>query len=481
MVLPAQASPVLGKGSFAHYALSADFEASQSCDASLDSYDQPACGPYIPTVTIWEGPPGTCIGPTDCGFSPPTYYLGTGITVAWVNNGQLDHTVTSCSIDNSPTPSECPIMNDLSLPSFNSEVITSGGAFEYGFDQSGTYNYYCTIHPFMHGTVVVSGPGPSPSPPPPAPMVELDGGVGWEVLNIDNKVALLKVSHEISFTAGPASFSEAGSFEESVDLATRVHESGTLVEILEALLNAYAAAVPPYYYPSPVFLGLQSYEKEHIHTFWWVNGPLTESSPVLILTGYSGVRGSEILDLGGNIGQRTAWIVASEVSQSITTATPYPNATTTASVDISLLFDFDQKNDLLLKSTFQVQILATMITTYEEGQTLCGIGGCRTVSERVIVTQQMSVTASLMLQLDDTNLQPNRRTHGTSDSTQSGSTTPPGDTSSPPDGPGLLGSSLLPIGIASALAAGLVSLGVWVAVRARRKPLQPLEISPPTP
>src|SRR5207248_10984474 len=25
------------------------------------------------------------------------------------------------------------------------------------FDQDGTYNYYCMIHPFMHGTVTVSG------------------------------------------------------------------------------------------------------------------------------------------------------------------------------------------------------------------------------------------------------------------------------------------------------------------------------------
>lgn len=225
---------------------------------------------------------------------------------------------------------------------------------------------------------------------------------------------------------------------------------------------------------------LQSYGSEPIYTFWWVNGPLTESSPVLILMGYSGVRGSETLDLGGNIGQRAAWIVASEVSQSFTTHTPYPNATTTANVDISLRFDFDQKNDILLKSVFLVQVLASMVTIYEPGQTLCGIGGCRTVSERVTVNQQMTATASLTLQLDSTNLRLDRRTHVTSDATQSGSTTPPVDTSGPPDGPGPLASSLLPIGIAGAVAAGLVSLGVWVAVRSRRKHFQPLDISPPT-
>lgn len=486
LVLPAQAAPALSKGSFAHYALAADFQASQTCDASVISYNQTACGPYVPTyyATIWENTPGTCTSSlnytTACGFSPSYFSLGTGYRVVWTNNGQLPHTVTSCSTANGPSPSACPVMNQPSLPSFTSQILSPGGTFDYSFAQSGTYNYYCAIHPFMHGTVVISGPGPSVSQPP-APMFNVNGGVGWQVLNIDNKVALLKVSHEISFTQGPASFSEAGSFEESIDLATRIHESGTLVEIIEALLNGYAAAMPPYYYPSPVFLGLQSYESEHIHTFWWVNGPLTESSPVLILTGYSGVRGSETLDLGGDIGQRTAWIVASEISQSFTTKTPYPNATTTGSVDISLQFDFDQINDLLLKSVFLVQVFATVVTTYEPGQTLCGIGGCRTVtgSERVIVTQEMTASASLMLQLDDTNIPPDQRTHAQSTGTQSGSTTPPGGTSNPPDSPGLQTSALLPIGIASAAALGLVSLGIWVVVRSRRKPLQALDGSTP--
>lgn len=487
MVLPVQAAPALSKGSFAHYALTADLQASQTCNASSITYNQTACGPYIPTyyVTIYENIPGMCTSSGNfssaCGFSPSYINVGAGYRFVWTNSGQLPHTVTSCSTANAPPAGACPTMNALSLPSFGSGVLSSGGSFEYTFDQQGSYNYYCAINPWMHGTVVVSGPGPYPQPQPPAPMFDLSGGVGWQVLNIDNTVALLKVSHEISFTQGPASFSEAGSFEESIDLATRIHESGTLVQLLETLLRGYAAALPPYYYPSPILLGLRSSESEPMYTFWWVNGPLADSSPVLILMGYSGVRGSETLDLGGNIGQRIAWIVASEVSQSFTTKTPYPNATTTASVDISLRFDFDQKSDLLLKSVFLVQVFATVVTTYEPGQTLCGIGGCRTVSgsERVIVTQEMTASASLMLQLDDTNIPPDQRTHAQSTGTQSGSTTPPGGTSNPPDSPGLQTSALLPIGIVSAAALGLVSLGVWVVVRSRRKPLQALDGSTP--
>lgn len=475
MILPAQAAPALSKGSFAHYALTAEFQASQTCDASSIAYNQTACGPYIPSyfVTIWEYPAGTnCSGSGNfsgnCGFSPSYFSIGTGYRAVWTNNGQLPHTVTANSTSNG------------SLPTFNSGTLYHGDTFEHTFDQPGTYNYFCSIHPSMRGTVVVSGPGPSVSQPP-VPMFNVSGGVGWQVLSIDTKVALLNVSHEASFAMGPSSLSEAGSFEESVDLATRVHESGTLVEILEALLNAYTSAVPPYYYPSPVFLGLQSYESEHIHTFWWVNGPLTDSSPVLILTGYSGVRGSEALDLGGNIGQRTAWIVASEVSQSFTIKSPYPNATTTARVDISLQFDFDQINDLLLKSVFLVQVFSTVVTTYEPGQYLCGIGGCKTVSERVTVTQHMSASASLMLLLDNTNVPLDQRTHAQSTGTQSGSTTPPTGTPSPPEGPAVQTSALLPIGIASAAAVGLVSLGVWAAMRSRRKTEQALEVATGTP
>ena len=484
LVSSANAAPVLSKGSFAGYDFSGDFEASMTCDADVIAYNRTACGPYQPTyyVSIWESPPGTCSSPGNCGFSPSTLYVSEGYGVVWQNNGQLPHTVVSCSSDNNPSSTACPSMNDPSLPSFRSPILNSGGNYEIIFDTPGTYYYYCEIHSYLHGTVIVSGPGPSPSPSPPG--VSLTGAIGWEVLAI-NEVALLNVSHSISLTIQPSgpSFNEAGSVEESVELATRLHESGTLTELIETLAQAYALALSSYsyYYRPPIFAALQGYTPE-IYTFWWVNGPLTDSSPVEILVGYSGVRGSETLNLGGTIGQRDSWIVASEITQSFTTQTPSPDTMTMAHVGLSLRFSFDKTNDLMLKSVFLVDVLATMVTTYQAGETLCGSGGCRTVSQPVVVTRQMAATASLTLQLEDTNVPLNRRTNP--QSTPGGTTsTSEGPPSNPPGSPGQEASLLLPYGIAGAIALGAAGAVAWL-VKGRSKPkvsLEPTTMPPSTP
>ena len=39
---------------------------------------------------------------------------------------------------------------------FDSQFMASGDSFEFIFDKAGTYEYYCTLHPFMNGKIVVS-------------------------------------------------------------------------------------------------------------------------------------------------------------------------------------------------------------------------------------------------------------------------------------------------------------------------------------
>ena len=40
---------------------------------------------------------------------------------------------------------------------FNSGPLAPGASFSFTFTQPGTYNYLCTIHTFMTGTVTVTG------------------------------------------------------------------------------------------------------------------------------------------------------------------------------------------------------------------------------------------------------------------------------------------------------------------------------------
>jgi plastocyanin len=38
---------------------------------------------------------------------------------------------------------------------FDSGPLNQNGVFEYTFNQTGTYNYTCAIHPLMRGTITV--------------------------------------------------------------------------------------------------------------------------------------------------------------------------------------------------------------------------------------------------------------------------------------------------------------------------------------
>ncbi len=81
--------------------------------------------------------PGTLIT-----FSPQnvTVVIGKNNTVEWTNNDNAVHTVTSRPGDPA---------------SFNSGTLSPGQTFTYTFTIPGVYNYYCTIHDWMHGTVTV--------------------------------------------------------------------------------------------------------------------------------------------------------------------------------------------------------------------------------------------------------------------------------------------------------------------------------------
>jgi len=86
---------------------------------------------------------GSAFNTTSIYFSPPTITVVIGVnnTVVWTNYDSAEHTVTAT--DNS----------------FNSGFIQPGQSFSYTFTTPGTYNYYCTIHPWMKGTVIVKAAG----------------------------------------------------------------------------------------------------------------------------------------------------------------------------------------------------------------------------------------------------------------------------------------------------------------------------------
>jgi plastocyanin len=79
--------------------------------------------------------PGVTI--SDFRFTASTVTVHAGQTITWTNDGPSSHTATAKD------------------GSFNTGVLKKGANASHTFTRPGTYTYFCQIHPFMHGTVVV--------------------------------------------------------------------------------------------------------------------------------------------------------------------------------------------------------------------------------------------------------------------------------------------------------------------------------------
>ena len=78
-------------------------------------------------------------------FAPNSISVKTGTTISFVNTDGNIHTVTSVKAGTQDPDG-----------TFDSNMMKVGQTFTYKFDKPGTYEYICTIHPHMRGTVNVS-------------------------------------------------------------------------------------------------------------------------------------------------------------------------------------------------------------------------------------------------------------------------------------------------------------------------------------
>jgi plastocyanin len=95
-----------------------------------------------PSVTI---SPGSSSPSNGKNFVPDTLPVKAGTTVSWTNHDSTLHTVTSGSPEGGNSGTE-----------FDSSYLAAGKTFQHEFKTAGTFDYYCTLHPFMKGKIVVS-------------------------------------------------------------------------------------------------------------------------------------------------------------------------------------------------------------------------------------------------------------------------------------------------------------------------------------
>jgi plastocyanin len=78
------------------------------------------------------------------GFDPRELTIEKGTIVKWVSNDTTIHTVTSGK----------PSSNTIGT-AFDSSYLNAGEPYLHKFNKKGTYDYYCTMYPFMKGKIIV--------------------------------------------------------------------------------------------------------------------------------------------------------------------------------------------------------------------------------------------------------------------------------------------------------------------------------------
>jgi amicyanin len=70
-------------------------------------------------------------------FDPPRLIVKAGTTVTWHNDDDIPHTVVA------------------SEKAFRSKTLDTEDKYAFTFTTPGTYEYFCSLHPHMTGTIVV--------------------------------------------------------------------------------------------------------------------------------------------------------------------------------------------------------------------------------------------------------------------------------------------------------------------------------------
>ena len=107
------------------------------------SQSPPVAAPAAPTTGVSITAPaapvrGDQVTIDGFAFEPVSLTVTAGTTVTWTNRDEEPHTVAA------------------SDGSFHSPGMGTGGTFTHTFAAAGTFDYICSIHPMMRGTVVVT-------------------------------------------------------------------------------------------------------------------------------------------------------------------------------------------------------------------------------------------------------------------------------------------------------------------------------------
>jgi len=101
-------------------------------------------GPTTHTVDIPVGSSAPGCEESNACYLPADITINAGDTVEWINGDTAAHTVTGGSPADGPSGV------------FDSSLVMADATFAFTFDNTGSYDYFCMVHPWMVGSVTVN-------------------------------------------------------------------------------------------------------------------------------------------------------------------------------------------------------------------------------------------------------------------------------------------------------------------------------------
>jgi len=115
---------------------SLSFPQKQRVGPDLTDFDIPILKKFGDPMACIDGP----LAQTDIDnftFTPQEITITRGATVTWVNDDDIPHAIAA------------------SDKAFRSKAMDTEEKFSFKFNEPGTYEYFCSLHPHMQGKVIV--------------------------------------------------------------------------------------------------------------------------------------------------------------------------------------------------------------------------------------------------------------------------------------------------------------------------------------
>lgn len=109
--------------------------------ASIPAQQSSVHAQSVASVSIVKGASSPSIAKP---YDPSPVTIKPGTSVTWTNNDSTLHTVSSGLPEQGAVGTL-----------FDSSLIAPGKTFTHAFDKAGSFDYSCTLHPFMRGQVIV--------------------------------------------------------------------------------------------------------------------------------------------------------------------------------------------------------------------------------------------------------------------------------------------------------------------------------------